>query len=627
MPPKRCPNRLLVLCASINDVTAWPFWKFLQMKKIRGVTDMALLAFNSDGGSFEARIDGEKYQLKNYAKVRGYQQDMLESFLQRWHDPGRSYFIYGGHGMGDYLELEQDRVALQAHSLAALFGSRRFEAVLFDACFMANLDCAYYLRHHTRYIGACEGYMWEPDTALDYHIFNTHNASAMSRFKDPLRILRTISADYCSKAARGDFSIIDTTHVAALRQFVQEHVIQRVYNRATMYDRLQLERLSAMAEAASHAAIAAYGHPGGKQHQMDSESLFGARLRTGAPLSEAGVVSQVGRRSKQQRIQHAVQFEHSLYPSEIGDKQLLDLKSYLLDMAAEAKVGQSAASSAAAAKPGTARPSRRRSDGSPPRTLCVANHGSYPGIHPMDVALSPATLPLPSTSVTTTTTTAEAAAGMPPSAAGAPAETTPSSPLQVAQRGLDLFRKVVVHHSAPKASNVYAARLGGLSLTVHEFHGMSRPVEPWICSKRRLREKAKQFLKHGTLSEVQMEATAACGSTADANALITRPRDHHHHHHHAIATVLPAVGPGAPAASTPAPSSSATLPSAESVWAADRTGGAAASATSGNGTAETRKREVEHLKTVQLNWTSSTSLPPPASPPPPLCSTICKEMS
>lgn len=46
------------------------------------------------------------------------------------------------------------------HELASIMGNRRFEAVLFDACFMANLDCAYYLRHNTRYVGACEGYMW-----------------------------------------------------------------------------------------------------------------------------------------------------------------------------------------------------------------------------------------------------------------------------------------------------------------------------------------------------------------------------------------------------------------------------------------------------------------------------------
>nr|CCM13647.1 hypothetical protein, conserved [Leishmania guyanensis] len=335
MAPKRCPNRLLVLCASINDVTAWPFWKFLQMKKIRGVTDMALLAFNSDGGSFEARIDGDKYQLKNYAKVRGYQHDMFESFVHRWHDPGRSYFVYGGHGMGDYVELEQNRVSLQVHELAGVFGTRSFEAVLFDACFMANLDCAYHLRHNTRYIGACEGYMWEPDTALDYHVFNTHNASAMSRFKDPLHILRVIQADYCSKAARGDFTIMDTTHIAELRQYVQAHVIQRVYDRATFYSLPQQERLQQMAEASMQASISEFGHPGGDSNVMNGVGGGVARLRSAPSLPEVLALSAAGRPTQRQRMRQAIQFEHALYPSEVEDKQLLDLKSYLTDMLQE----------------------------------------------------------------------------------------------------------------------------------------------------------------------------------------------------------------------------------------------------------------------------------------------------
>ncbi|AIN96269.1 PUF nine target 1 [Leishmania panamensis] len=531
MAPKRCPNRLLVLCASINDVTAWPFWKFLQMKKIRGVTDMALLAFNSDGGSFEARIDGDKYQLKNYAKVRGYQHDMFESFVHRWHDPGRSYFVYGGHGMGDYVELEQNRVSLQVHELAGVFGTRSFEAVLFDACFMANLDCAYHLRHNTRYIGACEGYMWEPDTALDYHVFNTHNASAMSRFKDPLHILRVIQADYCSKAARGDFTIMDTTHIAELRQYVQAHVIQRVYDRATFYSLPQQERLQQMAEASMQASISEFGHPGGDSNVMNGVGGGVARLRSAPSLPEVLALSAAGRPTQRQRMRQAIQFEHALYPSEVEDKQLLDLKSYLTDMLQEEQQRRSWEAAALGPQRRVAAGRRRvRSDalqqggvfGSaaptsasssfavwrapPSRALFVDRHGRLPA------GASTGRAPLTT--------------GGPVAANGAQEEATvppppPSGPYKgSAQEGLDLFHQVVVSHVPPKAASIYAAHLGGLSFTVHEYSAMSRPVEPWLVdSKKLLKRRAKVFLKNGELSEVVMESPKALAPVTSATLL------------------------------------------------------------------------------------------------------------
>ncbi|KAI5690850.1 Clostripain family [Leishmania braziliensis] len=531
MAPKRCPNRLLVLCASINDVTAWPFWKFLQMKKIRGVTDMALLAFNSDGGSFEARIDGDKYQLKNYAKVRGYQHDMFENFVHRWHDPGRSYFVYGGHGMGDYVELEQNRVSLQVHELAAVFGTRSFEAVLFDACFMANLDCAYHLRHNTRYIGACEGYMWEPDTALDYHVFNTHNASAMSRFKDPLHILRVIQADYCSKAARGDFTIMDTTHIAELRQYVQAHVIQRVYDRATFYSLPQQERLQQMAEASMQASISEFGHPGGDSNVMNGVGGVVARLRSAPSLPEVLALSAAGRPTQRQRMRQAIQFEHALYPSEVEDKQLLDLKSYLTDMLQEEQQRRTWEAAALGPQRRVAAGRRRvRSDalqqggvfGSaaptsasssfavwrapPSRALFVDRHGRLPA------GASTGRAPLTT--------------GGPVAANGAQEEATvppppPSGPYKgSAQEGLDLFHQVVVSHVPPKAASIYAAHLGGLSFTVHEYSAMSRPVEPWLVdSKKLLKRRAKVFLKNGELSEVVMESPKALAPVTSSTLL------------------------------------------------------------------------------------------------------------
>ncbi|KAG5505934.1 hypothetical protein JIQ42_06729 [Leishmania sp. Namibia] len=532
MPPKRCPNRLLVLCASINDVTAWPFWKFLQMKKIRGVTDMALLAFNSDGGSFEARIDGDKYQLKNYAKVRGYQHEMFESFVHRWHDPGRSYFVYGGHGMGDYVELEQNRVSLQVHELAAIFGTRVFEAVLFDACFMANLDCAYHLRHNTRYIGACEGYMWEPDTALDYHVFNTHNASAMSRFKDPLHILRVIQADYCSKAARGDFTILDTTHAAELRQYVQEHVIQRVYDRATFYSLPQRERLQHIAEAALQASISEFGHPGGDGDTMHGVGSGVGRPRTALSSPEVLALTAAGRPTRRQRILQAIQFEHALYPSEVEDKQLLDLKSYLTDMLREEQLKKAWESAALGPQRRIAAGRRRvRSDalqqrglpGSassasasssfaiwkapPSRALFVDRHGRLPdpvstGHAPLAVGIPAATSDADEATVSSHAyrATALTTETVPPPSPFIPCKGS-------AQEGLDLFHRVVVSSVPPKAAYIYAAQLGGLSFTVHEYSAMSRPAEPWVMgSTKLLRRRARQFLKSGELSEVMMES-------------------------------------------------------------------------------------------------------------------------
>ncbi|KAG5484759.1 hypothetical protein LSCM1_06581 [Leishmania martiniquensis] len=538
MPPKRCPNRLLVLCASINDVTAWPFWKFLQMKKIRGVTDMALLAFNSDGGSFEARIDGDRYQLKNYAKVRGYQHEMFEGFVHRWHDPGRSYFVYGGHGMGDYVELEQNRVSLQVHELAGIFGRRVFEAVLFDACFMANLDCAYHLRHNTRYIGACEGYMWEPDTALDYHVFNTHNASAMSRFKDPLHILRVIQADYCSKAARGDFTIMDTTHVAELRQFVQDHVMQRVYDRATFYSLPQRERLQHIAEAAMQSSVSEFGNPGGDSDTMSDLGGGVGRPRTPPSTPEVLALSAAGRPTRRQRLLQAIQFEHSLYPSEVEDKQLLDLKSYLTDMLREEQLKKAWEAAALGPQRRIAAGRRRvRSDalqqggslGSPSstsasssfavwkappsRALFVDRHGRLPG------AVSTGYAP-PATGIPAAKSDTQEATVSPPS--------LPVSYKGSALEGLDLFHQVIVSSTPPKAAYVYASQLGGLSFTVHEYSAMSRPAEPWVVgSKKLLKRRARQFLKSGELSEVLMETpkasvsllTPASKGTATAAAL------------------------------------------------------------------------------------------------------------
>ncbi|ESL06411.1 hypothetical protein TRSC58_05916 [Trypanosoma rangeli SC58] len=442
---RRC-NRLIVLFSSINDVTAWPFWKFLQMKKVKGVTDLSILAFNSQGGSFEARIDGQEYTLKNYENIVGYSQDMLERFLHRWYDPGRSYFVYGGHGMGDYLELEEDKVGVQCHELAAIFGNKKFEAITFDACFMASLDCAYHLRNNTRYIGACEGYLWEPDTSLDHHVFNTYTASAMSRFRDPKHILLSVQRDYCSKSPLADFAVLDTTHVEALRNYVEEHVIQRVYDRATFYNLQQQHKLSCMAEQALEFTRQNSGSE--IKTPASSSSSAATTSSTAATVALQAMATKLQNRklTRRSQLQHAVQFEHALYPSESDDKYILDLRSYLIDMAREEE--ESAIKSP------------------PPRTAVVESHGSLPNgkkhLHPRYAKGS-------------------------------------------AHEGLDLFHRVVVNHIPPEDKHIYASHLGGLSIPVYEFSSMSKPLLPWNRVNRQVfRQKANEFLRRGVVEDVHM---------------------------------------------------------------------------------------------------------------------------
>lgn len=448
------------------------------MKQVRGVTDMALLAFNTDGGSFEARIDGERYTMKNYARVKGYRQDMLEDFLHRWHDPGRSYFVYGGHGMGDYLELEANKLALQAWELASIFNGRRFEAILFDACFMANLDCAYHLRHNTRYIGACEGYMWEPDSCLDHHIFNKNTASVMSRYKDPKRILETIQRDYCTKAARGDFAVLDTTHAAELRQFVQAHVMQRVYDRASFYSAPQQQRLGELASKAVGQCNTLFGPAGGEGFVEGEES----GRHTPTTLSADSIaMANVGRISRKQRLTQAVQFEHSLYPSEVPDKHLIDLYAYLVDMAREECAAAPAGGARDGAKHGgsdVVTASSSSSSGPISRAWRVDAHGSYPSAWCADTSI---VLP-------------------------ASFSSTESGVLRKgsALEGLDLFHKVVLSHTKPAAVQLYSSYLGGLSATVHEYSSLSKPAEPWVVDKRIFNRRARDFLHTGSLAEVEM---------------------------------------------------------------------------------------------------------------------------
>ncbi|KAH9599798.1 Peptidase C11 [Trypanosoma melophagium] len=471
---RRC-NRLIVLFSSINDVTAWPFWKFLQMKKVKSVTDLSILAFNSHGGSFEARIDGQEYTLKNYENVAGYRQDMLERFLHRWHDPGRSYFVYGGHGMGDHLELERNRTVLQCHELASIFGDKKFEAIVFDACFMASLECAYYLRNNTRYIGGCEGYLWEPDTSLDQHVFNTYTASAMSRFRDPKHILLAVQRDYCSKSPLADFSVLDTTHAEALRNYVEEHVIQRVYDRATFYNFKQQQKLSTMAEEALQVTLQNTNNNIKTPLSSSLSMISSSSSSSSASLSSSGstrtqrAVATKGENKKLARrlqLQQSVQFEHALYPSESTDKYILDLRSYLIDMAREEEE-QGAVFLSTNSNSNTI-------SSSSSRTAVVESHGSLPPKNHHHSLFAKGS----------------------------------------AHEGLDLFHRVVVSHTPPEDKHIYASHLGGLSFPVYEFNATSKPLHPWKrIDKKKFMQKAREFLHKGAVQDVQMSECSSSDSS------------------------------------------------------------------------------------------------------------------
>lgn len=438
---QRQHNRIVMLCASINDVSAWPFWKFLQLKKVKGVTDLHMLAFNSEGGSFLARVDGTEYSVKNYEKVVGYHQQMMEEFVDKTYDKGRTYFVYGGHGMGDYLELEEFKVGLQIHDLANLFGSRTYEGILFDACFMANLDCAYYLRNNTKWIGACEGYMWEEDVALDRHVFNTYTASAMSRFKDPKNIFEAIQRDYCNKTSLGDFSVINTEHVAELWEYVEKNVWQRVYDNAVFLSDQQHEELQQQAGD----AIA---------NLEDYEDLGSTNDSTGSTAFSGG-------KSAKRRLLRAIQFQHALYPSEYEDKHLVDLREYLIDIA--------------------------RDDIQSVSTTSPAQEPEVPAVQETKPAIS-AEKPKGDTASGTDSTDSS-------DAAHRQKREIPSQYLE--HEGLRLLSRVVSSHIPPQDNEVYSTPLGGLSLSVHEYSPMSvlhRQRKVPAVNRTKLSEKANEFL-------------------------------------------------------------------------------------------------------------------------------------
>lgn len=534
--------------------------------------DIAILAFNTNGGSFEARVEGDQYSFKPYEQVKNYQQDLLERFVHRWHDPGRTYFVYGGHGMGDYIDLEQGVTSLPAHQLASILGNRKFEGMVFDSCFMSNLDCAYHLRHHTKYIGACEGYMWEPDHIPSRHIFNHRTAALMCHGGSssnetegsydstvgfdrgrpaPLRVLEQVQRRYCRQSPFADFSILDTTHVEDLRNFVHRYVIPRVYDRLTFYSPEQLKRLEELgarslqqcellyhwnASTASAKNIgevservggplsldapkgtAAFSCQSPAATEMDSTrgqwsgtSMNGKTL----PLSSLsfpspGLLSSHSLFPAEDRaiLMQSVQLEHSLYPFISEDKHLIDLKSYLIDMAIEETIernGGNRSSRLCSHSPYSSVRSKAGSLLSGSKEGCsVRGSGGTGGrmtsmksrthnVHLHGTAFSGASSLLTSPS--------------------ASALHSPSSSASVIQegsgrQGLQLLDQVVVKQQGPRAKPLYASRLGGISFTVHEFSPHSQPLEPWVLPAQKvsaLKAKMKRFLKSGKLEEVHL---------------------------------------------------------------------------------------------------------------------------
>lgn len=241
LAPTSSANRIVMLCTALNkrDTPTWPLWKWLQIKATKGVTDFVMLAITTHE-SFIARIDGSEYTFKPLKPgLRTVDRRLLKEFFEEWHRPGHTFFVYGGHGMGDYLDFETEKQMLQIHELAALLGNKQYLGMLFDACLMSNLDTAYYLRNNTRYIGAAEGYMWEEDTWHVNHMFNPYAASVMCRFRNAAKIFSLIQDEYVRKSQRADFAVIDTLHVEAL--------FNKVYSDAMMkhiYSRIRLRPMS-----------------------------------------------------------------------------------------------------------------------------------------------------------------------------------------------------------------------------------------------------------------------------------------------------------------------------------------------------------------------------------------------
>jgi hypothetical protein len=212
-----------MLCTALGekDTPEWPFWKWQHMKSTHAVTDIAMIAVTREQSFIATKINGVSQIQSLKPDLKTLDQRLLKSFLDAYYVPN-SYLIYGGHGVSDLIEFDPN-YRMQVHELAACLGDRQFHGILFDACLMASLDTAYYLRNNTRWVGAAEGYMWEEDTWSEKHMFNPYTAALMSRDANAERVLQLVGEEYTRKSDMADYTLIDTKDAGKLYERVHSH--------------------------------------------------------------------------------------------------------------------------------------------------------------------------------------------------------------------------------------------------------------------------------------------------------------------------------------------------------------------------------------------------------------------
>jgi len=314
-------NRILMMCTALGekDTPQWPFWKWQHIKATRGVTDFAMLAVTREDSFIATIKDGVASTRALRRSLKTVDRRLLSAFLEEHYDGPSSYFVYGGHGVSDLLEFDHDH-RMQVHELADCLGDRTFAGILFDACLMASLDTAYYLRHNTRYIGASEGYMWEEDTWAENHMFNPYSAALMARDGNGKRVMKLIGEEYTRKSAVADFTVIDTKHAAALWT--------RVHGRhlADMHAQVQLRP-----EIASGDEPVILDDYDDVDPKNGIATITGVdRVTTHEPASFPPARTEKGflvPRDFIHRYNYA--FPHSLFPEEQPDDHIVDLGCYV----------------------------------------------------------------------------------------------------------------------------------------------------------------------------------------------------------------------------------------------------------------------------------------------------------
>jgi hypothetical protein len=382
------PNKVVLFFSSLTERTSWPLWKLLQLRSAQAPKglDISMLAFTHEHGCVEARLTKDpvtpdkprpqpKLEMNTVRPpnlIEGhpdrFSRETLHDFLKRSYDPSKpTYFVYGGHGMGDYLDIEEGYRVLQVRELAEMMEGHRYEGMVFDSCCMANLDCAYYLKDRTNWIGACQGYLWEDDTNVGSHVLNARSIEYLS---DPARSgkantfdsFRQIQKEFCERTSLGDFSILEPNPAVMelLYNGVLSRVLPHVYEKEWRMDwvgvqqraeelRASLEerKSSGSSSDLSAESLATTGDVcdlGGLRCSIapitarDSSSN---RLNLSAASSSSSSVS--GRAffssippvtcTNLEDISYMVLFRRAQYPLTAEDRHLLDLRSAIQDYA------------------------------------------------------------------------------------------------------------------------------------------------------------------------------------------------------------------------------------------------------------------------------------------------------